>query len=147
MSRSDFQAQNQLAGKLQYLRTTLDGMRADQSFGSSNVRMYRIYNQSSSSDITLTTVTTTTARCIEFTLTPVTAAKNPVIAYDFAIQVGTRGVSGDLLYRYDSLPPVAGVQKFRVYLISNSVTFPYVDVGVKFWTISPATYTFAEVTP
>lgn len=146
MSRADFQAQNQLAGKVQYLRTTLDGMRADQSFGSSNVRMYRIYNQSSSYDTTLTLVTTTTARCIELTLTPVTAASNPVIAYDFAIQVST-DVTGDLLYRYDSLPPVAGVQKFRVYLISNSVTFGWVNVGVKFWTISPATYSFAEVAP
>ncbi len=146
MSRADFQPQNQLEGKLQYLRTTLDGLRADQSFGSSDVRMYRVYNRSSSFDTTLTTVTTTTARCIEFTLTPITAASNPVIAYDFAIQVST-DVTGDLFYRYDSLTPVAGVQKFRVYLLSNSVTFGYVNVGVMFWTISPATYTFAEVTP
>jgi hypothetical protein len=146
MSRTDRQAENQLERKLQDLRTILNGLRADQTFGSSDVRMYRVYNRTSSFDTTITNVTTTTSRCIEFTLTHQSAASNPVIAYDFAIQVST-DVPGDLFYRYDSLPPTGSVQKFRVYLLSNSVTFAYVNVGVMFWTISDATYTFAEVTP
>ncbi|WP_427007205.1 hypothetical protein [Pseudarthrobacter sp. H2] len=145
--RLDRDAETQLEQKLKYLRTTVDGMKADQTFGASDVRMYRIANQSTNVDITLTNLTSTTPQCIEVTLTPNSAASNPVIAYDFAVNVSTTPSSGNLFYRYDPQLPISGVQKFRLYLLSAGTTYSFVDVGFTFWTISPATYSAVTVTP
>jgi hypothetical protein len=147
MNRLDREADKQIEAKLGYLRTTLDGLKADQTFGASDVRMYLVANQSSNVDITLTNLTSTTSQCVEVTLTPDTLAKNPVIAYDFAINVNFTPSTGTLYYRYDSLPPINGVQKFRVYLLSGGTTYTFVDIGFTFWTISPATYSAVAVAP
>jgi hypothetical protein len=147
MSRLDREAESQLEQKLKYLRTTLDGMKADQTFGASDVRMYRIANPNTNVDITLTNLTSTTPQCIEITLTPNTLASNPVIAYDFAFNVASTPSSGNIFYRYDPQVPVNGVQKFRLYLLSAGTTYSFVDVGFTFWTISPGTYSAAVVTP
>lgn len=147
MTRLGRDAEKQIEEKLRYLRTTVDDMKADQTFGASDVRMYRVANQFTNVDITLTNVTSTTPQCIEVTLTPNSLASNPVIAYDFAINAGLTPSTGSLFYRYDSLPPIAGVQKFRVYLLSSGTTYTFVDIGFTFWTISPATYSAVAVTP
>ncbi|GAP57996.1 hypothetical protein AHiyo1_09580 [Arthrobacter sp. Hiyo1] len=146
MNHLERQPHNGVEEKLAYLRTTLNDMRQDQTFGASDVRTYVIYNQTSNIDITLTSLTTTTPQCIEITLTPNTLASNPVIAYDFSFNLF--GPSGAVTsYRFDPLPPVGGVQKFRLYLIAVGSTTSSLGVGVSFWTISPATYTVAQVTP
>jgi hypothetical protein len=76
MSRLDQEADAQLEEKLLYYRRTLDEIRADQTFGASTVRIYRVANPNTNVDHTLTNLTTT-PQCIEITLTPNTAAKNP----------------------------------------------------------------------
>jgi len=146
MSRLDRQAGQNVEETLAYLRTTLNDMRQSQTFGASDVRMYVIQNQTSNIDITLTSLTPTTPQCIEITLTPNTLASNPVIAYDFSFNLfGPPGAVTN--YRFDPLPPVAGVQKFRLYLMAVGSTTASLGVGIVFWTISPATYTVAQVTP
>ncbi|MGO4470327.1 hypothetical protein AB4Y95_00110 [Arthrobacter sp. M-10] len=146
MNHVERQAHNGVEEKLAYLRTTLNDMRQDQTFGASDVRMYVINNQTSNIDITLTSLTTTTPQCIEITLTPNTLASNPVIAYDFSFNLfGPPGAVTN--YRFDPLPPVGGVQKFRLYLMAVGTTTSSLGVGIVFWTISPGTYTVAQVTP
>ncbi|MDQ0825431.1 hypothetical protein QFZ60_001604 [Arthrobacter sp. B2I5] len=144
-NRPNMAAGNQYAEKLTYLRTTLNDMRTSQTFGSSNVRTYRLFNATTNTEITVSNVTTSTPRCVEVTLTPQTAASNPVIAFDFSFSF-TSPSGGTVIQRFDALPPVAGVQKFRVYIMSNDVTKD-IALAFTFWTISPGTYTFAEVTP
>lgn len=146
MKRLDREAEVYLEQRLSYLRTTANDLKADQTFGATAVRMYRI-NSNTSIDVTLTNLTTTTPQCIEVTLTPNSLAKNPVIAFDFALNILTDPATGNVIYRCDPLPPVNGVQKFRVYMLSDAATYAYVDVGFTFWTISPATFSAVAVTP
>lgn len=148
-NRAERQPDQNIENKLAYLRTTLNDMRqAAQTFDASDVKTYRLQNLTGNYDITLSNVTTTAPQCVEYTLTPSSAVSNPVIAFDVGFQFNAPGTSGGtLFFRYDSLPPVAGVQKFRLYVMASTATLPTLNVGASFWTISNGTFTAAQVTP
>lgn len=145
MNRLDREAGSQVVNTIGYLRTTLNDIRQDQTFGSSDVRTYRLFDPTTNVDFTLSGVTTTTCRCVEVTLSPRTSANNPVIAFDFSVSL-TSPSGGTALSRYDPLPPYSGNQVFRVYVMSQDVTKD-ISLSFNFWTISPGTYSYQEVTP
>ena len=145
MNHVERQPERAVVNKLDYLQTVVNDLRQVQSFGSSNVRTYRLFNPSTNVEITLSSVTATNTRCVEVTLTPNTAASNPLIAFSF--QPSFTSPSGGLVTNsVVPLVPVSGVQKFRIYLVSGDVTKD-ISLAFNFWTISPGTYTAAEVTP
>lgn len=146
-TRLDRVADKNIAESMAYDRTTLNGIRQAQGFGSSDVRTWRLFNQKSNIDITIYKVLTTVPQCVEVTLTPRTLASNPVIAFDFAVAFSSASGGGTVTSRYDPLPPISRVQKFRLYVIANGSSFADLSIAFTFWSISDGTYSAQTVTP
>lgn len=147
MNRLDREPSRQLEETVASLRSTVDDLRQAQTFGASNVRRYELHAPGFLNDMTISNLTTTTPQCVELTVTPNTLASNPVIVFNFNFAITASSGSSNVLYRIDSLPPVGGVQKFRLYLMAQTATLTSISLAFYFVTISDGTYTFALVTP
>jgi hypothetical protein len=148
MARIDNQAQLRLQERLAYLRTTLNDLKAVQTFGSNNFAIHALSTKPPTGSNTpvvdwTATLDPNTLHCFEVTVTPNSAKSNPQICLWF-----TFVMYGNNYNSYITVipkPASGGVQKWHVW-IQNPLSSPGVmNFSVAFLAVSDGIRTFARI--
>jgi hypothetical protein len=146
--RPDYLPDVYLEKKLRDLRTTMEDLRMVQTFGPSNVKIYRLdkwRTDHTAWDIVIATLSPPGA-CIEITLTPISPLSLPIVAfaldYYFSSGTGGTGITQPLVIALG--PTTGGVQKWHAYLTCTTA-YSNVKLAFSFFAVTNGTWSATQI--